>query len=321
MRTIHKQLVQVKRQIASSLRTSIWIAVVSICCVQGVTEVVVDFKSYSHQKHLVFDAEFANLDAEGNHELVLIENGYNGSLHVAVSISQISEESRVNLWRGQRLAGLSYKVLVGNIDSDERDEVIVHRPESRLDDTISPDTLRVIEFEDDQYRERLYTSPAGQYGALIDIDDDGKSELVLIEDAIPDFGVDEARSPSRIRIYSFDDKQFNLLAEFDAENTIQCVATGDVDGDGQPEIVAQEKSNDAKIRHQISVYSVAKDGEISHQFSKEQSPNVFEIFLSRERDANLYRWFLEYICVCIQVSRAEIRVCTVDRSQRQASTW
>lgn len=227
-----------------------------------------DFKSDSHKNHLVFDAEFANLDAEGNHELVLIENGYNGSLHVAVSIGQISEESRVNLWRGQRLADLSYKVLVGNIDSDERDEVIVHRRESRLDDTISPDTLRVIEFEDDQYQERLYTSPAGQYGALIDIGDDGKSELVLIEDAIPDFGVDEARSPSRIRIYSFDNHLFNQLAELDVENTIQCIATGDVDGDGQPEIVAQEKSNDAKIRHQVSVYSVAKNGEISHLFSK-----------------------------------------------------
>lgn len=53
-----------------------------------------DFKSDSHKNHLVFDAEFANLDAEGNHELILIENGYNGSLHVAVSISQISRSSR-----------------------------------------------------------------------------------------------------------------------------------------------------------------------------------------------------------------------------------
>lgn len=186
MRTIHKQLVQVKRQITFFLRTWIWIAVVSSCCVQGVTEIVVDFKSDSHKKHLVFDAEFANLVAEGNHELVLIENGDYGLLNVTVSIVQVSEESRTILWRGQSLAVLSYKVLVGNIDSDEQDEVIVHRAAHELFDLESPDTVRVIEFENDQFQETLYTTLAGEYGALIDIDNDQKSEVVLIVDAIPD---------------------------------------------------------------------------------------------------------------------------------------
>lgn len=53
-----------------------WIALASACCVQRVFEVVVDFKLDTHKRHLVFDAEFANVDAESNHELVLIENGY-----------------------------------------------------------------------------------------------------------------------------------------------------------------------------------------------------------------------------------------------------
>ena len=246
-----------------------------------------DFTSESDDDHLVFRAEFANLDGDEDHELVLIENGFSGSVHVSVSISQISESSRKVLWRGQRLAGMRHMIQIGNIDNDRQDEVIVHRAESALFDQDRPGPLRVIEFENDQFQETLYTSLAGEYGALIDIDNDQKSEVVLIEDAIPDFGVDEARSPSRIRIYSFDDKQFNQLAEFDAENIIQCIATGDVDGDGQPEIVAQEKSNDAKIRHQISVYSVANDGEISHLFSKNKVLTSLG-FSSRMREMRVF---------------------------------
>ena len=68
--------------------------------------------------------------ADEDYELVLIENGYSDSLHVAVSIGHISKNSRTVLWRGQRLAHASYKILVGNIDSDEQDELIVHRAEN-----------------------------------------------------------------------------------------------------------------------------------------------------------------------------------------------
>ena len=145
----------------------------------------------------------------------------------------------------------------------------------------------MIDFENDQFQETLYTSLAGEYGALIDIDNDQKSEVVLIVDADPDFGVDEARSPSRIRIYSFDDKQFNQLAEFDAKDIIQCIATGDVDGDGRPEIVTQETSNDGMIRHQISVYDVASDGEISHLYSKNKVL-TFSRFSTRLRDMEIF---------------------------------
>ncbi len=76
-----------------------WIAFASACCVRGVFEVAVDFKLATHKRHQVFDAEFANMDAKSNHELVLIENGYNGTIHAAVSIGHIVEDSRKIAWR------------------------------------------------------------------------------------------------------------------------------------------------------------------------------------------------------------------------------
>lgn len=282
-----EKMIPENRDESTFLRAWTGIALLSVCGFQGDAETVVDFKSDSHENHLVFDIEFANLDGEGNHELVLIENGYNGSLHVAVSISHVSEDSRKVLWRGKRLVDAVYKILVGNIDNDRQDEVIVHRSEDAMYDLDSPATLRVIQFENDQFQEVLYTTLAGEYGALIDIDNDQKSEVVLITDAIPDFGGHETRVPSRIRLYSFDDDQFNQIAEFDVENTIQCIATGDVDGVGHPEIVAQEASNDGKIRHQISVYDVASDGEISHLYSKNKVLTLSR-FSTRLRDMHVF---------------------------------
>lgn len=76
-----------------------WIALASTCCVPVVSEVVVDFKLDTHKRHLVFDAEFANMDAESNYELVLIENGYNETIYAAVSTSHTIEDSRKIAWR------------------------------------------------------------------------------------------------------------------------------------------------------------------------------------------------------------------------------
>ena len=268
------------------IRTLVWIVLVIFYCSYSIGKVVVEFKSDTSHDHLVLDVEFANMDSLGNQELALIENGFTGSLEYAVSISQIVNDSRIVSWRGQVLPSLTYKILVGNIDGDEQDEVIVYRVSDSLFDSISPDTVRLIQFENDKCQETLYTSIEGKYGALIDVNNDGRSEVILIEDIGPPL-FDDAREPSGIRLYSFDGDEFILLGELDLEHTIRCFTVGDVDADGKPEIATQETSNDGEILHQISIYDVSSTGEITHQFSKNRVL-TFSLFPTRLREMRVF---------------------------------
>ena len=275
-----------RHKLTNPIRLFVWVVIVIVYTTSSTGEEVVDFRSITAKKHLVSDVEFANLDSIGNRELVLIENGYAGNLEYAVSISEVTSDSRRVLWRGQELPTLSYKILVGNLDSDEQEEVLIHRAKHSLFDEDSPDTVRLINFESGEYRETLYTSISGKYGALIDVNNDSKSEIVMIST----FGTPESESgldPSRIRIYSFDEDQFDVIGELDLEQTNRCLAVGDVDRDGKSEIVTQEASNDGKILHQISVYDVSSAGEITHQFSKNKVL-TFSRFPTRVREMRVF---------------------------------
>ena len=264
-----------------------WIVVVLVYSTSSIGKEVVDFRSATAKKHLVFDAEFANLDSSGPQELVLIENGFADSSRYAVSISQIVNNSRDVVWHGQELpTGGTYKILVGNLDSDEHEEVLIHRAEDDLFDAISPDTVRLINFESGEYRETRYTAISGRYGALIDVNNDSKSEIVMVTEVGPPFS-DEGLDPSRIRVYSFEDYQFDVIGNLDLEHTIRCLAIGDVDSDGVPEIVTQEASHDGKILHQISVYDVSSSGEITHQFSKNRVL-TFSTYPTRVREMRVF---------------------------------
>lgn len=258
-----------------------------MCCLSSFGEVVVDFESNASvvpvHRHQVFDVEFANMDSRGNQELVMIENGFAGQLQFAVTISEIVNEARKVLWRGQDLPTLSFKMLTGNVDDDREDEIILYQMEQN---EINPHKARVIEFAAEKYQETLYSSFAGSYGALIDVDNDGKYEIVVTERVGPPL-YDDALEPSGIRLYTFDDNQFKLFGKLDLEHTIRCLTVGDVDADGNPEIVTQEASNDGEIIHQISVYDVASSGDITHQFSKNEVLS-FSIFPTRVREMRVF---------------------------------
>ena len=271
----------------SRIHTFLGIVFVLTCGLSSVGEVVVDFHPDSSvvsvRKHQVLDYEFANMDSRSKQQLVMIENGFAGQLQYAVTISQILNETREVLWRGQDLPTLAYNMLVGNIDDDEQDEVVLYQMEH---DEINPHTARVIEFESNRYQETLYSSLAGSYGALIDMDNDSKYEVVVTVRVGPVL-FDDALEPSGIRLYSFDDGQFNLIGKLDLEHTVRCLTVGDVDADGIPEIVTQEASNDGEILHQISVYDVFRTGEITHQFSKNRVL-TFSTFPTRVREMRVF---------------------------------
>lgn len=268
------------------IRIFVWIVVVLVYSTSSIGKEVVDFRSATAKKHLVFDEEFANLDSRGSEELVLIENGFADSSRYAVSISQIVKNSRDIIWRGQEIPILSYKILVGNLDSDEHEEVLIHRAENDLIDDRSPDTVRLINFESGEYQETLYTSISGEYGALIDVNNDGKSEIVMVTTVVTPSRV-RRLDPSKIRVYSFDDDRFDVIGSLELEHTIRCLTVGDVDGDGNSEIVTQEASHDGKIHHQISVYDVSSGGSITHQFSKNRVL-TFSPFPTRVREMRVF---------------------------------
>ncbi|MCY4142654.1 MAG: hypothetical protein OXG08_03060 [Gammaproteobacteria bacterium] len=221
----------------------------------------------SKARHRVFSYEFADIDGTGSQKLVLIETGSQSFYDWVVTINEIQENSRRKILYEKLLHTLDFKLLVGDIDGDKEDEVILHRTADEWEDQ-SEETALVIYYENQQFKELATRSMDGERSAILDIDNDGRHELLIVAftEILPH---GEGIHPTEMRIYSYSSNGFDLLSTYDTtDKSIQCLTIGDVDSDGIEEIVTQEATPDGETLHQISVYDVDKSGTIRHSYSK-----------------------------------------------------
>ncbi|MCY3540448.1 MAG: VCBS repeat-containing protein [Gammaproteobacteria bacterium] len=243
----------------------------------------------------MFSYKFADMDGSDERELVLIETGSKDSFAYTVSINRIQENDQRQILYVTERQSSNFKLLIGDIDGDKKDEVILHRTADSLEEQTS-ETVRVIEFDDQKFKEWGTSSMNGERGAVLDIDDDGKQEILMVAFTNTFIEESEGLDDTEMRIYSLQGNKFNLLNSFDTSGrSIRCVTTGDVDWDGKMEIVTQEASRDGEILHQISIYDVDNTGTITHSYSKNEAL-TFSLFPTRaramrtfvDRDSNSY---------------------------------
>ncbi len=251
----------------------------------------------------MFSYTFADMGGDEERELVLVETGSKDSFDYIVSINRIQENDRREILYLTETHTLDFKLLAGDIDGDKKDEVILHRTADPWDESKS-DTTRVIELEGQKFKEWGTRSMNGERSAILDVDNDGKHEIVMVafSEFLPE---SEGLNPTEIRIYSLQDNKFNLLNSFDTKGrSIRCVTTGDVDWDGKAEIVTQEASRDGEILHQISIYDVDSSGKITLSYSKNNAL-TFSLFPTRAR---AMRTFVDHDSnVYISVYKASVR--------------
>ena len=254
-------------------RVLLYPVLVLVCSCSVLCKEEIDLRHDAYEKderHLVFQYAFADMDGLGDHELVLIETSPKSFYDSIITINQIQEDSRRRILSELPIQTLQFKLLVGDIDGDGKDEVLLHRS-AYLWDVESGETARVIEFENGQYQETRTRSLNGERGALVDFNNDGKQEILIV--AFTEFPEKvEMLYPTEMRLYTYDHSEFKLLTKYDmGDTTIQCIAIGDADSDGEAEIVTQEATYDGELVHQISVYDVDNSGEITHLFSKNRA--------------------------------------------------
>lgn len=291
----------------SLIRNLVSITLLLVCVGNAVCKKEVDLRHETNfnlkDRHIVFSYAFADMDGDEERELVLIETGSKDSFDYIVSINRIHENDRREILYLTETHTLDIKLLVGDIDEDKKDEVILHRTADPWDESKS-DTTRVIELEGQKFKEWGTRSMNGERGAVLDIDNDGKLEIVIVafSEFLPE---SEGLNPTEMRIYSLQGNKFNLLNSFDTTGrSIRCVTTGDVDWDGKEEIVTQEASRDGEILHQISIYDVDNSGKITLSYSKNKAL-TFSLFPTRAR---AMRTFVDHDSnVYISVYKASVR--------------
>lgn len=247
------------------IRNIVSITFLGVCVGNAVCKKEVDLRHEtnfdSKDRHIVFSYAFADMNGDEERELVLVETGPKDSFDYIVSINQIQEDDRREILYLTETHTLDIKLLVGDIDGDKNDEVILHRTTDPWDESKS-DTTRVIELEGQKFKDWGTRSMNGERGAVLDVDNDGKHEIFIVAFSkfLPE---SEGLNPTEMHIYSLQGNKFSLLNSFDTTGrSIRCVTTGDVDWDGKAEIVTQEASRDGEILHQISIYDVDNSGKI-----------------------------------------------------------
>lgn len=194
---------------------------------------------------------FGDIDSDGVEEIIYHgvdkTNGFTSS---SLYVSNIVGTQLVTKWKKRDTRG--ERLLVGNIDTDPQVEIILF---CELDyNCASDESLRIIEWYKSSYIEREVGSELASLGTLLDINDDGINELVLVVER--EMKYDEGRkwNPSTLKILSYIDHKFDVIYEFHLSYGIQAIAAGDIYGDGADELITIEGA--AGDKSHIASYSV-----------------------------------------------------------------
>jgi len=224
-------------------------------------------------RYSVRDIAFSDVDGSGNQKLVVLETGHEYPILLIATISLLKDQKRELEWESSRLWFVD-KMLIGDIDGDKIDEILFYGP--RFDNySIADKTLRVIQWDGSNFVDEGFLL-SGSLGTLADVDGDGKKELVLTV-VTERLGDSEGLDPVSLKIYDFKGSTFELIYDFPLDHAITALNSGDLDGDGIDEIIAEENSLNGDIFSQISVFKVVVGGglqkltSLNHALPKSES--------------------------------------------------
>lgn len=225
-------------------------------------------KILKNRPHRIDTFGISDVNGDGERELILIEHPYTYPMMPNLTISRIIDaDKRELIWETEKLWNF-HRLIVGDLDSDGTDEVIVYgsRPSNYTEEE---KTLRIIDWNGSSFEQHDFIQ-SGNLGLIADVNNDGKNELVLGNSIVSKGeGEGEGTEPMDISIYSWTGKVFNLIETLSIPYGARRIAAGDINNDGITEIITQETPNDVTIKSQVSIYQYnSKNKKIERIFSK-----------------------------------------------------
>jgi len=212
---------------------------------------------------------FSDVDGDGEEEFITIEKTESYPKQDIATVSRwLGDGGRLVEWRTGPLSG--HRILVGNVDDDPQDEIVLFRAAHRAQPGEA--TLSVTGWSGSEYKVLSSEALSGRIGALVDVDGDGINEIALatIREKLRD---GEGTDPITLVVCRVSDDGFEPMFERDLAFGVAALVGGDVDGDGRDEIVTVENSFGGGVRGQLSIYRVDTDHGIETIFRKNRFVN------------------------------------------------
>ena len=230
---------------------------------------------------------FGNLDDSGDELMVSFEytETYPKSREVTISRWLPSGERLIE-WRSSR-SDPNQSILIGNVDEDELDEVIVF--EEDFPESLGTTPFLILNWEDGQFDVTRITSIGGLAAALIDFELDGIDEIVIARRTI------EGKSrywdgspPMELSIYSLVEP-YERLQRIELDHYVSSLTVGDLTGNGYEEVITHEFSHDGSVHGRLAVYAANRDNGFQRIFAENRflsnRLSFIEVF---EYDGNKY---------------------------------